>query len=408
MNLEKMESYRVQVLKELKEDILPFWINNVMDKENGGYYGQVTNDLSVNREADKGCTLNSRILWTYSYAYRMFKEESYLKAAQQAYDFMLKYFWDKECSGLYWMVNYKGNPVDTRKQIYNIAFGVYGLTEFYKASGCEESLKKAIELYEVIEKYSYDSEYRGYIEALTREWHIIEDMRLSPKDLNSKKSMNTHLHILEAYTNLYRVWKDKIFEAKFRELLNVTIDHIISEDTYQFKLFFDEKWNSLVGTVSYGHDIEGSWLLYEAAEVLGDEQLIKKAGHIALKMAEKVYEDGIDRESGGIFSDKHENGKIHDIKAWWPQAEAMVGFLNAYQLSGDEKFIEASYGMWRYIDKYFLDKTKGEWFNEVIGEGKVLEHMAKVDLWKCPYHNSRACYEVIERLERLHLLSTDV
>jgi mannobiose 2-epimerase len=226
-------------------------------------------------------------------------------------------------------------------------------------------------------------------------------MRLSPKDLNSKKSMNTHLHILEAYTNMYRVWKDRNFEAKFRELINVTIDHIISEDTYQFKLFFDEKWNSLVGTVSYGHDIEGSWLLYEAAEVLGDDELIKKAGHIAVKMAEKAYEDGMDREFGGLFNDKHEDGKIHDIKAWWPQAEAMAGFLNAYQLSGDEKFMEASYDMWRYIDKYFLDKAKGEWFNEVTRDGKVLEHMAKVDPWKCPYHNSRACFEVFERLEKL-------
>ena len=401
MNLNKMKLYKSQMLAELKEDILPFWINNVMDKENGGYYGCISNDLKVDKQADKGCILNSRILWTYSYAYRMFKDESYLKAADQAYDFMLSHFWDKEYSGIYWMVDYKGDTIDSRKQIYNIAFGIYGLTEFYKATGRVQSLEKAIELYEVIEKYSYDSEHKGYIEALTREWSITQDMRLSPKDLNSKKSMNTHLHILEAYTNLFRVWKDKKFEAKFKELINVTIDYIINANTHQFKLFFDKEWNSLVGTVSYGHDIEGSWLLYEAAEVLGDEKIIEKVRDIAVKMAEKAYTDGIDMKFGGLFNDKDENGKIHDTKAWWPQAEAMVGFLNAYQLSGDEKFLEASYDIWKYTDKHFIDKNKGEWFNEVTREGKVLEHMAKVDPWKCPYHNSRACYEVVERLEEL-------
>jgi mannobiose 2-epimerase len=401
MRIEDMKMYKEQVLSELKENILPFWINNVVDEENGGFYGVVSNDLVVDKKADKGCILNSRILWTYSYAYRMFKEAAYLKTAEQAYDFMLKHFWDKEYSGIYWMVNYKGEPVDTRKQIYNIAFGIYGLTEFYKATGCEDSLEKAIELYKVIEKYSYDNENRGYIEALTREWNITQDMRLSPKDLNSKKSMNTHLHILEAYTNLFRVWKDESFEAKFKELINVTIDHIVDGNTFQFKLFFDEQWNSLVKTVSYGHDIEGSWLLYEAAELLGDEEIIEKAKHIAVKMAEKSYEDGIDREFGGLFSDKHEDGIIHNIKAWWPQAEAMVGYLNAYELSGEEKFIEASYDMWKYVDKYFVDKSKGEWFNEVTKEGKVLEHMAKVDPWKCPYHNSRGCYEILERMEKL-------
>lgn len=401
MNLDEMELYKSQVLSELQENILPFWINHVIDKENGGYYGQVTNDLKIDKEADKGCILNSRILWTYSYAYRIFKKESYIEAAKQSYDFMMNYLWDKDYSGLYWMVDYKGKPVNTRKQIYNIAFGIYGLTEFYKATDCKESLKKAIELYELIEKYSFDSKNKGYIEALSRDWKSIEDMRLSTKDLNSKKSMNTHLHILEAYTNLFRVWKDINFEARFRELINVTIDHIINSNTYQFKLFFDENWSSLNSVVSYGHDIEGSWLLYEAAEVLGDQYLMQKSKYIAVKMAEKTYTEGIDREFGGLFNEKHEDGKLHEIKAWWPQAEAMVGFLNAYQLSGEEKFIKASYEMWKYTDKYFIDKNNGEWFNEITREGQVLNRMAKVDPWKCPYHNSRACFEVYERLEKL-------
>jgi mannobiose 2-epimerase len=398
MELSVLEEFKNEVISELKGNILTFWMNEVMDSENGGYYGKITNDLQIEKEADKGCILNSRILWTYSCAYRLFKDDSYLKAAGYAYEFMMKYFWDKEYSGLYWSVDFKGKAIDKKKQIYNIAFGIYGLSEYYRATGCEESLEKAMELHRVLERYSYDDENKGYGEAYTREWKDIQDMRLSNKDLNSKKSMNTHLHILEAYTNLFRVWKDEGLKKKLSELINVTMEYIISKDTYQFKLFFDEKWNSLSGKISYGHDIEGSWLLYEAAEVLGEHNIIEKAKKFSINMAKKVCEDGLDREFGGLFYERHENGSADEVKAWWPQAEAVVGFFNAYQLTGDKKYAIEAYNIWKYIDKNFIDKEFGEWFNELSKDGKVDNKMPKVSSWKCPYHNSRACFEIMERI----------
>jgi cellobiose epimerase len=396
-----LNSYKQAMLDELIKDILPFWMNNTVDNEHGGFYGEVSNDLVVNKEAHKAGVINSRVLWTFSTAYRFFGDEAYLQMADHAYDFLINSFWDKEYSGIYWLVDYKGNAVDDKKQIYNIAFAVYGLTEYYRASGKKESLDKAIELYNCIERYSYDSTNKGYFEALARDWKDLADTRLSAKEINCKKSMNTHLHILEAYTNLFRVWKDDEFRNKFKELIEVTADYIVDNEEYRFKLFFDEKWNSLDNGISYGHDIEGSWLLFEAAEVLGDEALINRVKDISLGMAKKVIENGIDEKNGGLLNEKHSDGRLDNYKAWWPQAEAMVGFLNAYELNNNEEYLKASFDIWNFTDKYFVDKTNGEWFNEVSLEGKTDEKMKKVDAWKCPYHNGRACFEIATRIDKL-------
>lgn len=391
--------YLTEVQKELESNILPFWMEHVADDEYGGFSGFVSNDLKIDRKAPKGCILNSRILWTYSTAYRLLKQEKYRTMAGKAYSFLVKAFWDNEYSGLYWMADYQGNPVNTRKQIYNIAFGIYGLSEYYRATGEKESLDRAIQLFRDVEKYSYDKENRGYFEAFTREWAEIGDMRLSPKDLNAEKSMNTHLHVLEAYTNLYRVWKDRELERKLEELIHVTADHIIDNHTWQFKLYFDRTWRSLNHHISYGHDIEGSWLLYEAAEVLGNRELVEKCRGIAVRMAQKVYEDGIDREYGGLLYEAEGQALIDPRKHWWPHAEAMVGFMNAYQLTGEEHFYRTSWEMWKFTDRYIIDHEHGEWFSLLTRDLKVIGEAPKVEPWKCPYHNSRACFELLERLK---------
>jgi mannobiose 2-epimerase len=401
MDIKIVREYIKEVNDEVNNNILPFWIKYVRDNENGGYYGEVTNDLKIDKKAPKGCILNSRVLWTYSSAYRLFKDENYLIEADWAYKFMIKYFWDSKHGGLYWMVDYKGDALESKKQIYNIAFGIYALSEYYRVTGKEEVIERAIELYELMERHSYDSVNKGYIEALDKEWNNIEDMRLSEKDLNSQKSMNTHLHILEAYTNLLRVWNDNELRIKLYDLINIILDKIVDNNNYQFKLFFDDRWNSLSNKISYGHDIEGSWLIYEAAEVIENKELLQKAKTVSIRMAEKVYEEGIDKLNGGLFNEKHDKGILDNNKAWWPQAEAMVGFLNAYELTGEEKFIEISYDIWRFIDKHYIDKKYGEWFNETTQDGQVDNKMAKVDSWKCPYHNSRSCYEVEVRLKKL-------
>lgn len=391
------KQFVLEVREELFNNILPFWVEKTLDTINGGFWGIIFNDLTVDPKAEKCCILNSRILWTFSAAYRLKKQETYRNIADRAFKYIKEHFWDPEHSGLYFMVNHQGVVTNPRKQVYNLAFGIYGFSEYYRATGVRESLELALELYRLVEEYAYDPVYKGYFEAFSQDWRTISDMRLSPKDMNAQKSMNTHLHLLEAYTNLLRVWPNGKLQIKVSELLNIMADRIVDPQTSHFRLFFDEKWNSKANIVSYGHDIEGSWLIYEAAEVLGDIPLLKRLKKLAIDMAERVYQEGIDHEYGGLFNEKT-GDIIAEYKEWWPQSEAIVGFLNAFQLTGKDYYFEAAYQMWQYCKKFFIDKVNGEWFYLLSRKGLPIEKLYKVGPWKCPYHNGRACMEVISRL----------
>lgn len=398
--MDKTELLRFrEAVEEERERILSFWPDNTIDEENGGFFGEMTNDLIVNEKASKGLILNTRILWTYSLAYRKLAKREYLKMIKRAYDYLVKYFLDKEFGGMYWLLDYQGNPLDTKKQIYGEAFAIYALSEFYQATGEEKALKTAVDIFRLIEKYSYDQENKGYIEACNQDWSLKEDMSLSAKDMNEKKSMNTHLHILEAYTNLYRVWYDEGLERKLKELIEVTIEHIVDNNSFHFILFFDEYWNPKSELVSYGHDIEGSWLLHEAAEVIGDKELLKRVKDISIKMAEAVYSEGL-AEDGSIYYERKGN-KLDTDRHWWPQAENLVGFLNTYQLTGNEKYLKTAAATWQYIEKNIIDREYGEWFAVLNESGEPYPEKLKVESWKSPYHNARACFEVVSRLEKL-------
>jgi mannobiose 2-epimerase len=379
-------------------------MRHVVDRENGGFYGTIDENLHIEKESPRSAVVNARILWTFSTACRVFGSE-YRETADWAYDYIIRKFVDSEYGGVYWMLDYKGNPVSTRKQIYAQAFAIYGLSEYYRATGKAESLALAQRLFALIEEHSYDRAFKGYLEARGREWQPLKDMRLSEKDLNSPKSMNTHLHVMEGYTNLLRVWRDPVLKAKQTELLELTMDRIIDGAAGHFKLFFDERWNSLSDHVSYGHDIEGSWLIVEAAEVLGDMGLITRARGLALKMADAIYAQGLDKD-GSLFYEADGQGKLIDPKKhWWAQAESVVGFYNAYQISGESRFLTAARRAWDYIETHVVDRVHGEWHAKLSPQGVPLtyeqDHDAHlVDPWKCPYHNSRVCYEMIERLEK--------
>jgi mannobiose 2-epimerase len=385
-----------QVKEELMQNILPFWMGKMKDSEQGGFYGQIKGDGQLIPEADKGGILNARILWTFSSAYLQVKNPIYLEMANRAKTYIQDHFFDPEFGGTYWTISFDGKPVDTKKQIYSQAFFLYAYSEHYRASGDESSLQTAIELFRIIEKYSFDPQLNGYYEAYSRDWVLLEDLRLSEKDENEKKTMNTHLHILEAYTNLFRVWKDEELRKQLRNLIRIFTEKIVNQNTFHLDLFFDEGWNTKSTIVSYGHDIEASWLIDEAARVLGDQELLSQVQKICIKIAE-VSCDGLQADGSLVY--ELDKGHLETDRHWWVQSEAVVGFLNAFELTGNKEWLVKAENCWKYISENLVDHAGGEWFWSISDEGIINRNDDKAGFWKCPYHNSRMCLEIMMRVE---------
>jgi mannobiose 2-epimerase len=390
-----IEQLKNEVAEELTGNILPYWITNMVDNEYGGFLGHIDFFGRAKAKANKGGILNARILWTFSASYQTFAKEEYLHMSHRAFQYICENFLDPTHGGTFWELDYLGNPVNTKKQIYALAFTIYAFSEYYKLTGNNFALEAAKGLFQDIELHAFDVRKNGYFEAFTENWNVIEDLRLSEKDQNESKTMNTHLHILEAYTNLYRVWQDDLLRNQLRNLIELFIERFINSRGH-LNLFFDDDWNLKSDLVSFGHDIECSWLLQEAAEVLGDDDLIIKSRSLAGILA-KENTKGLDKD-GGLFYDFFPSEKRWDKdKHWWPQAEALVGYFNAYKNTGDEEFLKIAFRCWQFIKKYIVDKKNGEWHWSVNKEGQARESEEKAGFWKCPYHNSRACLEIISR-----------
>lgn len=395
-------SWADRIRGEVVGNILPFWPRQVIDRGRGGFFGEVAEDLTVRKDAPRACVVNTRILWTYACAGREISSQ-WAPVADWAFDYIGKYFWDPQHGGLFWTLDGAGAPLSTRKQTYAQAFGIYALSEYYRLTGNAAALELAKRLYLLIEEHCYDAKDGGYFEARGRAWEALSDQRLSDKDLNCPKSMNTHLHVLEGYTNLLRVWPDAGLKEKQKQLLSIMLDRIVDEKTGHFLLFFDDQWHSQLDHISFGHDIEGSWLIWEAAEVLGDEALIARAKKIAVHMAHTALAEGLDPDGSMLF-EADGTGDIRDSKKhWWVQAEAVVGFYNAYQLTGEEPFRTAALKAWTYIEEHVVDRVHGEWHAKLSREGVVLTEAEDPDAvlagpWKCPYHNARVCFEMLNRL----------
>lgn len=390
-----LADYKEALTEELKR-ILNYWSQYAVDEEYGGFYGKISNDNQVEDTAPKGAVLNARILWSFAAAHNL--NAAYgLDLAERAYQYIREHFLDKTYGGVYWTVDFEGRPLDTKKQVYAVAFTIYALSEYYLAKGDEEIRDHAITLYYDLVKYSYDPQNGGYLEAFNREWLDMDDLRLSAKDANEKKTMNTHLHVLEAFSNLYRIWPDTALHSKIQELLSDFQDHIVNSETSRMTLFFDGFWNPKSEIISYGHDIEASWLLLEAAQVIADDQKIAELREVAVKMANACLE-GIDQDGGIWYEQKPSEGRVIKERHWWVQAEGMVGFFNAWQISGDQQYLDVSLQNWKFVQDAILDKENGEWFWGIDENGRLMDKEDKVGLWKCPYHNSRACIELIKRI----------
>ena len=392
-----LANYKKEVKVELDE-ILTYWMRNTKDGVYGGFIGQIDEDNIPHPEAAKGAVLNSRILWAFSAAYKVTKNEDHLLLANIAFRYIEENFVDKINGGVYWTITATGQPLDTKKQIYALAFTMYACSAYYDASKNEQAKILAVQLFKTIEKYSFDNAETGYLEAFTEDWKPIEDLRLSDKDANEKKTMNTHLHVLEAYTSLYKIWSDELLKTQIIKLIKNFTLHIINAETGHLNLFFDEKWNNRSNVISYGHDIEAAWLLLEAADVTEDILLINKVKEWAIKISVAAAE-GLDND-GGLWYEM-DTGTQHLIKEKhsWVQAEAMVGFLNSWQITGDVAYLQKSLSSWQYVQNEIKDTIYGEWFWGRNEDGTIMKGQDKVGIWKCPYHNTRACIEIINRIK---------
>jgi mannobiose 2-epimerase len=396
-----METAWVSIPDELENEfyqILHYWQQYSIDDAHNGFVGRIDENNTVHSLDPKGSVLNARILWSFSAAYRHTKNPAHLALADCAFKYISTYLTDPAFGGLYWSVDYQGNKLDGRKQVYAQAFGIYGMSEYYRVTRNELALELALHWYYLIEKYSLDRLNGGYIDAFAQDWSFLVDKRLSAKDDNASKTMNTHLHIVEAYANLYEVCPSQNLKTSIIHLLKVFDDKIINHDTHHLALFFADDWQVDSSIISYGHDIEASWLLLSCAESILDDISIHTAKRNALTIIDAAME-GLDIDGGLWYEVNTATNEIIFEKHWWPQAEALIGFCNAWQLTGNEKYKDALIRTWQFIRNYIKDTRQGEWLWGVDRQGKKMAGQDKIGMWKCPYHNTRACLEILQRLK---------
>lgn len=386
-----LEQLKREMVKE-GEGILAFWMSASLDHIQGGFIGKLDHYGVLDPNAPKGLVLNARILWTFASAQNTNVNQTVKDIAHRAFVALNADFFDKIHGGYFWSLTHQNEPLNLRKQIYGQAFVVYALAAYHQYTHDPEALVNALDLYRLIEKHAFDPVHGGYLEAFAADWSHLEDMRLSTKDLNTPKSLNTHLHIMEAYVQLYQVWHDSGLVQKIKDLIDIFLLHFIDRKAGHVHMFFDDDWQVIPAPWSYGHDIETSWLLYEAAEHV--QYRLDEVRDVAILLAEGVL-PVVDAE-GGVSYESHLNQKH-----WWVQAEAMVGFMNAYQLTDEEKYIDAVFRIWDYTKKYIKDTKNGEWFWGRNEDGTVMEQEYKIGFWKCPYHNVRACMQMSERLKTI-------
>jgi len=399
---ESLLTLRAALDEELRENILLWWMKHSPDCQYGGFHGHIDHHNRMVEHAGKGAVMHARILWTFAAAYRMYHIPSYLETARRAFHYVVNHFTDKEYGGVFWELDHDGQVKSDRKQSYAIAFTIYGLAEFHLACGDERALKVAKSLFLDLEGHAFDRERNGYVDALSRDWQPVEDLRLSEKDQNESKTMNTHLHLLEAYANLHRVWKDENVSNALANLVDLFLEKFIDLDHGHLRLFFDDDWVLRSTMISYGHDIEAAWLVQEAAESLDDPRRIERSKEVATLLARVSFE-GLDEDGALYYETMPEEDRTDTDKHWWVQAEAMVGYMNAFQLTGEEVFAQKVFDSWDFIRHYLIDKALGEWFWSTDKEGNPRTSEEKAGFWKCPYHNGRACMELIRRIDTLIL-----
>jgi mannobiose 2-epimerase len=411
--IDELQQYRNFFSNELRGDILPYWMKYAVEKTGHGFYGAVDLDGNPVLTANKTSVLNARILWTFAAAAMLEGNPEYAAIADKAYRVVTEDFEDKEYGGYYMELSSDNKVANDIKHTYAQAFVIYALCKYYEYRPLDSVMQKIQDLFTLLEEKTKDPENIGYRESFTRDWKIYGENRMA--DNNEPKSMNTHLHVLEAWAALYKVWKDPKVELRLTEMMNLFLDKIIRKDGH-FGIFFDNAFNEVEaskGICSFGHEIEGSWLLWEAAEILGNEEIIGRMCLMSIQMVDNIERIAVDKD-GGLFLESTRFGShVKTNKHWWQQAETLVGFMNAFQLTGNPKYWETVKLSWHFIDTCLIDHVRGEWFTKLnrLGVPFLVEPADdpspyyrndwKIDPWKCPYHNGRAMMEMMGRIDQI-------
>lgn len=400
-NLDNIKSLRDRAKHNLLDEILPFWLKYSPDIVNGGFFGRISFDGTGISDAPKSLVLNSRILWTFSASYRMFGISLFLETAERAFDYILTHFIKKDpvFEGGYWLLNSDGSVREAvgNMQTYGQSFLLYAFSEYAAVSNNPAA-------------YQYAELMFNFIDERCRLGNVYTEKPNQNKKDKFMLSMNTHLHIIEAITNYFRQCKDKRAETTLVNLIELFLNTIYNKKTHHQNMFFSDDGIPLSDKISYGHDIEFSWLLTEAAEVLRENGtnplqaalLYDRCVVCVSEVADSVYREGIDTKCGALFDEGTPNYEIiHQNKIWWIQAEAVVGFFNAWQLCGDNRYLDAARDVMDYIDRNISDREYGEWYSSGIDSSPKSKVGYKADEWKCPYHNSRMALEIISRINNL-------
>ena len=378
----------------LEQNILRYWLT--LRDPRGGFYGEVSASGEVLPDTPRGVILNARIIWAFAAASRQLGRRDYLSAAVAAKDWFLAHFIDPDQGGVYWSVTAGGAPLDDKKQLYAQGFAIYGLSELYRATGDPQVLALAAALYRTVETHFADPENGGYIEALSRDFSPLEDMSLSAHDINADKTMNSHLHLLEAYANLYRAWPDAGLKEALVRLLDIICQRVMASD-WHLQLYFQRDRTVLPGGISYGHDIETSWLLLECAFATHDIEVIRRVRPYALALGRAGNEGFL--PDGSMLYERQPDGEVDDSRQWWVQAETVVGNLWLWKYHDDDAAVDRALACWAYIRDHLVDRERGEWYWAILPDGTPDLVNPKAGFWKCPYHNTRMCLEILKLFE---------
>ena len=392
------KSLQKEFEQELKR-VLSFWTTKAINSKTGQFYGEMDHYGTPEPEANKGIIMYSRILWTFSAVCRFYKNNDYKKYADIARSFIEEHFFDKKNGGVYWETDYKGNVVVNKKQVYAEAFTIYAYAEYALAFNDKTALQFAMDIFNKLESICYDKTNGGYFEAFSETWKKLDDVRLSDKDLNEPKGMNTNLHVLEAYTTLYEATKDERVKCALQKEIEIYMSTIVNNKNH-VTIFFSEDWKPKTTEFSYGHDIESTWLIWEAAQMIDDKVLQEKIRPKILAMVDTFISEGFDTETHSTWYEYFPETDQRDTdRHWWVQIEAVEGLANAYNMTGNETYRKLALQQWDYIKNYIFDTVHGEWFWRIDDDGFPIDSEAKMGQWKCPYHNSRGLMHMIKECE---------